>query len=223
MSLKANKYTTLTTTLSAGAASATLTSASFDNGTQVPLIVDYDNTSKLEVILADISGTSLTNIIRGQDGTSDIEHTGTPKICQGPVPSSITYDFNNRSTTLGYAAATASQTSITTVADLTNLSVAVTVPTGGRRVRITGYVQANSSAAADIIQMSIQEGSTVLATSYLGVVKASYSCCLISSAVITPTAGAHTYKLTMGRTFGTGNLTMEAASISPAYILVELI
>lgn len=92
MSLKANKYTTLTTTLAASATTATLTSAAFDNGTQVPLILDYDNTSKIEVILADISGTSLTNIIRGQDGTSDIEHTGTPKICQGPSPLAELYN-----------------------------------------------------------------------------------------------------------------------------------
>lgn len=95
MALKTNRYTTLTTTLSAAGTSATLTSAAFDNGTQVPLILDYDNTSKIEVILADISGTSLTNIVRGQDGTSAVEHTGTPKICQGPTPSATGYYVKN--------------------------------------------------------------------------------------------------------------------------------
>jgi len=98
MALKTNKYTTLTATLAAGATTATLTAAVFDNGTQVPLIVEYDNTANIEVILADISGTALTNITRAQDGTADAAHTGTPKICQGPTPTSNEYWLNNNFT-----------------------------------------------------------------------------------------------------------------------------
>ena len=87
MALKVNKSTTLTATLEAAATTATLTSAVFDNGKGVPLTLEPESSTKMEVILADITGTALTNIVRGQDGSSDVEHTGTPTIALASTPS----------------------------------------------------------------------------------------------------------------------------------------
>jgi len=87
MTLKINKSTTLTATLAASAHSATLTSAVFDNGIQVPLTLEPESSTKMEKILADITGTALTNITRAQDGSSDVEHTGTPTIGMTSDPS----------------------------------------------------------------------------------------------------------------------------------------
>ena len=87
MSLKINKSTTLEETLEASATGATLTSAVFDDGIQVPLTLEPESSTKMEKILADITGTALTNITRAQDGSSDVEHTGTPTIGMTSDPS----------------------------------------------------------------------------------------------------------------------------------------
>lgn len=99
MALKVGKHTTLTGTLAQGAISATLSSAAFDNGTAVPLVLEYDSDSNVEAITADISGTALTNIVRAKDGTADIAHTGTPKIGQTSHPSAWQYFLNNDTAT----------------------------------------------------------------------------------------------------------------------------
>src|SRR5262245_12204391 len=52
-------------------------------------------------------------------------------------PSKINFGATGAQSTIGYAETTTATTGITTGSDLTNLSVTVTVPTGGRRVRIT--------------------------------------------------------------------------------------
>ena len=92
MVIKANKFTTLNASgITAGGTSATLSSAAFDNGKQVPLTLDYADSAKLEVIWADITGTSLTNIVRAKDGTSAVAHSGGCGIAIGAVPSAIEY------------------------------------------------------------------------------------------------------------------------------------
>jgi hypothetical protein len=40
-------------------------------------------------------------------------------------------------------------------------------------------------------------------------------------AVIQPSAGSHTYKLQAARAIGTGNVTLNASAVSPAFILAE--
>lgn len=121
------------------------------------------------------------------------------------------------STTLGYAEVTANQTGLVYTADLTGLAVTVFIP-AGRRIRVTGHVgQFNRSAGtATWAQLKVREGVVQLASktdvinnNFVGVDVA---------AILLPTAGVHTYKLTSN---GDGTMDMIASADMPAYILVE--
>lgn len=122
---------------------------------------------------------------------------------------------------LGYAEVTANQGSITTVADLTSLSVAVTVGTS-RRLRITGHGVMASTVAGDVILGIIQEGASQLGRwAELQPQAANGFDIQEGSVILTPTSGAHTYKLTLQRAIGTGSVTLLAAGGNAAFILCE--
>ena len=121
---------------------------------------------------------------------------------------------------IGYAEVTADQGGITTEADLTGLTVTVTVG-ASRRLRIEVCTSVLSAAAADSGAVSIKEGTTQFATRALVFGKANTLEGLTCSAVITPAAGAHTYKATFVRTTGSGTLIAGASASQPAYIFVE--
>lgn len=126
------------------------------------------------------------------------------------------------SSTLGYAEVTANQTGITTETDITGLSTTVTV-SAGRRIRITGYTIIASSVATDSIRTSIKEGATLLNFSEIKADASGGGSGQVASVsvVISPSAGAHTYKLTLQRVSGTGSVQTIAGSTFPNYILVE--
>lgn len=123
---------------------------------------------------------------------------------------------------LGYAEVTANQTGITTETDLTSLSVTVTVPSGGRRIKITGYVQAHSTVTSDIYRLRIKESTTVLQDCQFGPQgSTSFNATGVCMGVFTPSSGSHTYKLSLARDAGTGTVNLAASSTNPCYILVE--
>lgn len=118
---------------------------------------------------------------------------------------------------LGYAQTATIQLGILAEVDLTDLSVAVTVGTG-RRIKITGHVPqfSNTAGVSTFVQMSIFEGGTrlnlstqAMADTYTGV---------DTVHVLTPSAGAHTYKL---RAASDGTVQTESSALSPSFILVE--
>ena len=121
---------------------------------------------------------------------------------------------------LGYAQVTANQTGITTVVDLTGLTVTVTVGSG-RRIQITAIALFQDGTIDTQVIMSIQEGATVLQQAAIERGR----CGLLTrrstpwSVILTPTAGVHTYKLTAQVPAGT--VQMTAAATTPAFILVE--
>lgn len=130
--------------------------------------------------------------------------------------------------TVGYAEVTADQTIPgATATDLTGLTVTFTATTG-RRYKITGRINVSSgetvASGYAVARLLILEGATdissgeILAWSYTTVGDV-----LTVEAVVTPTAAAHTYKLTLFRPVSSGatNLVMRAAAAYPAFILVE--
>lgn len=121
---------------------------------------------------------------------------------------------------IGYAQVTANQTTITTVVDLTGLTVTATL-VAGRRVKITAQVGFFSTIADDVVVCNIQEGATILSSFASPQRPASWGLVMTGSVVIQPSAAAHTYKLTMARDTGTGTVTMQASATRPAFILVE--
>jgi hypothetical protein len=126
--------------------------------------------------------------------------------------------------TLGYAEITSgwSTTSYGAPEDITGLAVTVTVPSGGRRIKITGFAPIVGSSVASANALGISEGATQLNYARQDVAVGSPNHhCFVMCAVI-PTAGAHTYKLTLAPNTA-GTHTVYAAATSPAFILVELI
>lgn len=122
-------------------------------------------------------------------------------------------------TTLGYAESTTPQTGIG-AADLTGLTTTVTV-SAGERIKITGYVPFDQSTGDNYAELSIMEGATVITQAMQAQRIAGHDNTVIAIAVITPTAGSHTYKLRMA-TF-TGTTSTLAAATRPCFILVERI
>lgn len=120
----------------------------------------------------------------------------------------------------GYAQVTANQGSITTETDLTSLTVTVTV-NSGERIKITGHVRVASTSASDVPELHIKESTTVLALDRSAFTTASSLVTIHGEVILTPSAGSHTYKLSMLRDSGSGTLTMSAGATFPAYILVE--
>lgn len=120
---------------------------------------------------------------------------------------------------LGYAEVTANEAGITS-ADLTGLSVAVTVETS-RRVRVTGYAaRIDGTSAGDLFSLQIAEGGTTL--NEAGVIMGTtFGDGVTAMAVLTPSAGEHTYKLVLARASGAGTATLIASANRPAFILVE--
>ncbi len=123
--------------------------------------------------------------------------------------------------TLGYAQTTATQGGITTAADLTGLTVTVTVPSGARRIKITGQVPFNGGTADASLQLYIAEDGTTIqyVQSVNRISGNTYAVVCMASKI--PTAGAHTYKL-LGSVSG-GTTSVLPTSQNPAFILVEAI
>jgi hypothetical protein len=120
----------------------------------------------------------------------------------------------------GYAPATANQGSITTEVDLTSLTVTVTT-VAGRRYKITGKANFQSTVADDRVDLRIYQDGTMIndADTALRVANSDQTCMAV--AVVAPSAASHTYKLTAVRLSGTGTLTMACGATFPAFILVE--
>lgn len=119
---------------------------------------------------------------------------------------------------IGYNQVTANQLTIgLTATDLTGLSVAVTVGTS-RRIRISASAAVQQRTSAALAELDIYEGATRLQRFPTSIPAELYDV-LTPSVVLTPTAGSHTYKLTMLTSSGT--VDMLAAADWPAFILVE--
>lgn len=135
---------------------------------------------------------------------------------------------------IGYAERTTVFTTTTANAfvDVTSLSVEVTVPSGGRDVKITAYIPAikQSGAAGNVISVAIREGTTVLQNSVFNSPVSNYNVPVgdVIARVSAPSAGSHTYKVSVAQS-NTDTLTVEAGNGSStttwgaAFILVEMI
>jgi len=118
---------------------------------------------------------------------------------------------------IGYNEVTAAQTSITTVVDLTSLTVTVTVGST-RRVAVSAYAPVAQNVASGLAEVDIYEGAAQLARAYLSLASGAFGV-LTPRVVLTPTPGSHTYRL-RGLTTG-GNMNLNAEAANPAFILVE--
>ncbi len=107
------------------------------------------------------------------------------------------------------------------MADLTSLTATVTVGTD-RRIRVVGFIGVAVDTVSDTTAtLHIRESSTSLQLARNRPVGNTRQAVLQAVWVGAPSAGSHTYKLSLEREVGTGTLTMHAASTNPCFILVE--
>jgi hypothetical protein len=126
---------------------------------------------------------------------------------------------------LGYTAITSSSSAITAEADVAGLACTVTVPAGGRDVKITVMLpEVTTSANGQRAAILIKEGSTYIARTYkylpstLGGNGLTYV-----ARVAAPSAGAHTYKVAAICDVGAGSIGVFASAVpDQASMLVEL-
>jgi len=146
-----------------------------------------------------------------------------PLDASGTFPQSVL-----QGNTLGYAQIVADiTTASTTIVQATGLSTTVTVPAGGRRVKITAYARsATNNNSGAYAQMFIFDGAVPAGTQLAGsstqvsAVNQDIPGIVIASHV--PSAGSHTYNVGF-RAAGSGTAKIGAVSNEPASILVELI
>jgi hypothetical protein len=152
---------------------------------------------------------------------------GASSITNGNIADSRGLAVSTVGTTLGYAEITSNFTTTTggSMVDITNLSVRVNVPLGGRRIKITGFCTSvgSSQAAGNGVNFAIRESSTTLAAASHTTPVASYQETGIVMYSTVATAGVHTYKLSAQQVTNTQTLTVTASATAPAFILVELI
>ena len=144
--------------------------------------------------------------------------------------SDVNENFTNIENFLGYAQSTSTFSNTpgaNTYVNVTNLSVTVTVPSGGRSLRITAFSPSIKCAAdaGQTITWAIREGTTVLNRVVMQVNAVNYNlpaCCI--AYVAAPSAGSHTYVVSLATSQASKAVATEnVSSSSPAYILVEQI
>jgi hypothetical protein len=128
---------------------------------------------------------------------------------------------------LGYKEITSDSTTTTTptIVDPSGFEIAVTVPAGGRKIKVTVFAPAfsSSSSGAKTLMLYIREGSTTLQTAFYDQTTTTYAVPVLMQAILpaaTATAGSHTYKVSMSQS-AAGTLKISAGATYPAYILVE--
>lgn len=129
--------------------------------------------------------------------------------------------------TLGSAKITTNfTTTSTTVVQVTGLTTTVTIPTGGRQIRVSAYIPRAQVSTTTYFVGSIWDGAvgsgTQLIDSPVYNATANSGGSLVLSALVTPSAGSKTYNVGVF-TLGASTLTASVSATSPAYILVEAI
>lgn len=134
--------------------------------------------------------------------------------------------FSTSAITIGYdeILSNFTTTAVNTITDVTELSVAVTVPTGGRRVEITAYCSqiVSSQSAGNVLDMYIREGSTTRSFGRFSTPAANYGTPMTVTYSAAVSSGSHTYKVSVLQQ-AAGTLTFTAASDRPAFLLVKVI
>lgn len=122
---------------------------------------------------------------------------------------------------LGRASATSTQSTVTTIADLTSLTVAFTA-VANRRYKVKVNVLISSTVAADGMLLTLADGSNNAKQGWNPTAPAANAAVSLSPEFVVTglAAGAQTLKLRLSRSSGTGSLASSASSSVVAEILV---
>lgn len=134
----------------------------------------------------------------------------------GETPSAATFDELPKGWQ-GYAELTSNVGSITgTETTLTGLSLTITA-LASRRLEVKTFLQIQSTVAADIVRIRLkQDGTTIAKGDYIIPTTSGYEYGMSVLTTVTPSAGSHTYIVTVERINGTGTLQVTSSSTAPA-------
>lgn len=122
---------------------------------------------------------------------------------------------------VAYAEVTSNQTGITTIVDITGLTVTFTRP-AGRRLKVTMTFPIQASAAGTRIDGIVADGAnTILKLQSLTNATANLSDAMVVIHRFTSTGASQTIKGRVQRGSGTGTILVAASGSSPADILIE--
>lgn len=125
---------------------------------------------------------------------------------------------------LGYAASTSNfalSASQTTPTQITGLTSTVTIPAGGRSVRITAFCGAVQPVAG-VAVLSIWDSTVNSGTQLEAINSSATNQGVTVSAIVTPSAGSKTYNVGISNS-GLNNVILGMTATQPGYILVEYI
>lgn len=148
---------------------------------------------------------------------------GVPTLPVGSVPASA---LGTGAITLGYAQIVANTSATTTITAISGLSTTVTIPAGGRRIKISAYIPYVSVSNAGFETLSIWDGAvgsgTQLNVCQVNVVSGSAGGQnMLVQAIVTPAAGSKTYGVGLQTSVGT--VVVNCGPTFPAFISVEAI
>lgn len=132
--------------------------------------------------------------------------------------------------TLGSATNTSNVTTASTTAvQFTGLTTTVTIPAGGRKIKITAFLSAPATnIAARAVELSIWDGivaggGTQIGSAIYFFATANVSTTCLAIIVVSPSAGSKTYNVGWSIAGGAGTLSSSSTSVSPDLLLVEAI
>lgn len=168
----------------------------------------------------------MAKVVHEDDGTLKADVVDTDQIADGAVGAE---QLSTSAITLGYTEITGSITTTSaTYVQATGLTASVTIPAGGRKVKITVFVSqfggnnTNSSNALSIWDGTVGSGTQLnQATGNTHGTVGDIRRGMVCIAVHTPSAGAKTYNV--GYKTSAGTVFLDASATAPAFILVELI
>ena len=111
------------------------------------------------------------------------------------------------------------QTGVTTVADITGLTVTFT-GVSGRRYRVDGYLLLQSTVSADTVNLIIRNSAGTSLQQAIYPLPSNAHAYMCAASLITTASGSTTFKLSFQRQAGTGTMTANGGATFPAQIVV---
>lgn len=179
------------------------------------LQVAHDDDGSLKAGAVDVPEVLADNVVEA-DAVAQNAITG-PKLATDAIKLGDT----TKTTAFGPTATSTSDV------DVTGLTITVTVPAGGRSLKITAFggAYAQSGGIGTVYGViKIKEGATVLANASVvpSVANFPFGWTVVAQ-VDAPTAGSHTYKVAVANNTTGPNFTLDASATGPMLLLVELI
>lgn len=126
---------------------------------------------------------------------------------------------------VSYRTSSFSTTAVNTITEVTDTSLTITVPAGGRGLQLTAHANdiRTTAGAGQGVDFDIYEGATLKAQGFYANVASGYHMPAHTEAFIpAPSAGSHTYSIKISHT-AAGTLTVDGTATSPIYLLAVLL